>query len=98
MQYDKSVPGLGLGDIPYCLKVGKATATDFHTLFIALGAREQHPSALEHGLPAPTGTARRAAPAGGEGLPLLAEFYAPGGPAGWAVDISEAWKHPELKD
>ena len=32
MQYDKSVPGWGLGDIPYCLKVGKGNCTDFHTL------------------------------------------------------------------
>ena len=33
MEYDKSVPGWGLGDIPYCLKVGKGNCTDFHTLF-----------------------------------------------------------------
>src|SRR6185295_4840564 len=36
MQYDKTVPGWGLGDIPYCLKIGKGNCTDFHSLFIAL--------------------------------------------------------------
>src|SRR5262249_15844074 len=36
MKYDTSVAGWGVGDVPYCLKVGKGNCTDFHTLFIAL--------------------------------------------------------------
>ena len=37
MQYDKSVPGFGLGDIPYCLKVGKATAPTTWAFSLAYG-------------------------------------------------------------
>jgi len=79
MQYDKSVPGWGLGDIPYCLKVGKGNCTDFHTLFIALARADGIPARWNVGFPL----------AYGDGTPG----------AGWIpVDISEARKHPELKD
>jgi len=51
MQYDKSVPGYGLGDIPYCLKVGKGNCTDFHTLFIALARASSIPARWNMGFP-----------------------------------------------
>jgi transglutaminase-like putative cysteine protease len=98
MQYDKSVPGYGLGDIPYCLKIGKGNCTDFHTLFIALARASGIPARWNMGFPLAYGSG---APGGQEvpvgGYHCWAEFYAPG--AGWVpVDISEARKHPELKD
>jgi transglutaminase-like putative cysteine protease len=99
MQYDKSVPGWGLGDIPYCLKVGKGNCTDFHSLFIALARTSGIPARWSIGFPLAYGDGRDAAVASQDvkGYHCWAEFYAPG--AGWVpVDISEARKHPELKD
>src|SRR2546428_11726294 len=95
MQYDKSVPGWGLGDIPCCLKVGKGHCTDFHTLFIALARASGIPARWNMGFPLAYGT--EAGSPQVSGYHCWAEFYAPG--AGWVpVDISEARKHPELKD
>jgi len=98
MQYDKSVPGWGLGDIPYCLKIGKGNCTDFHTLFIALARSAGIPARWNIGFPLAYGEGKT--DAGDQtvaGYHCWAEFYAPG--AGWVpVDISEARKHPELKD
>jgi len=98
MQYDKSVPGFGLGDIPYCLKVGKGNCTDFHTLFIALARASGIPARWNMGFPLAYGDgAPGPDPQEVKGYHCWAEFYAPG--AGWVpVDISEARKHPELKD
>jgi transglutaminase-like putative cysteine protease len=98
MQYDKSVPGWGLGDIPYCLKVGKGNCTDFHTLFIALARASGIPARWNIGFPLAYGDGKAAAaPQEVQGYHCWAEFYAPG--AGWVpVDISEARKHPEMKD
>jgi len=99
MEYDKSVPGWGLGDIPYCLRVGKGNCTDFHTLFIALARASGIPARWNMGFPLAYGDGRSPA---AESIPVQgyhcwAEFYAPG--AGWVpVDISEARKHPELRD
>ena len=95
MQYDKSVPGWGLGDIPYCLKVGKGNCTDFHTLFIALARASGIPARWNMGFPLAYGA--EAGTPQVSGYHCWAEFYAPG--AGWMpVDISEARKHPELKE
>jgi transglutaminase-like putative cysteine protease len=98
MQYDKSVPGFGLGDIPYCLKIGKGNCTDFHTLFIALARASGIPARWNMGFPLAYGDGRADAPPPPvAGYHCWAEFWAPG--AGWVpVDISEARKHPELKD
>jgi len=99
MQYDKSVPGYGLGDIPYCLKVGKGNCTDFHTLFMSLARASDIPVRWNMGFSLMYGDGR-ATPAVDQpvqGYHCWAEFWAPG--AGWVpVDISEARKHPELKD
>jgi transglutaminase-like putative cysteine protease len=98
MQYDKSVPGWGLGDIPYCLKVGKGNCTDFHSLFIALARASGIPARWSIGFPLAYGEGTPGAgPQEVKGYHCWAEFYAPG--AGWVpVDISEARKHPELKE
>jgi transglutaminase-like putative cysteine protease len=99
MQYDKSVPGWGLGDIPYCLRVGKGNCTDFHSLFIALARTSGIPARWNIGFPLAYGDGQTGgdAPQEVSGYHCWAEFYAPG--AGWVpVDISEARKHPELKD
>src|SRR5881628_272486 len=98
MQYDKTVPGWGLGDIPYCLKVGKGNCTDFHTLFIALARSAGIPARWNIGFPLAYGEGKTdAGDQSVAGYHCWAEFYAPG--AGWVpVDISEARKHPELKD
>ena len=98
MQYDKSVPGYGLGDIPYCLKVGKGNCTDFHSLFIALARTSGIPARWNIGFPLAYGDGKATGqPQAVQGYHCWAEFYAPG--AGWVpVDISEARKHPELKD
>jgi transglutaminase-like putative cysteine protease len=99
MQYDKSVPGYGLGDIPYCLKVGKGNCTDFHSLFIALARTSGIPARWNIGFPLAYGDGKGSVgtPQPIAGYHCWAEFYAPG--AGWVpVDISEARKHPELKD
>src|SRR5947199_8093805 len=97
MQYDKSVPGWGLGDIPYCLKIGKGNCTDFHTLFIGLARASGIPARWNIGFPLAYGDGSDHAAQDVAGYHCWAEFYAPG--AGWVpVDISEARKHPELKD
>src|SRR5262245_29574556 len=98
MQYDKSVPGWGLGDVPYCLKVGKGNCTDFHTLFISLARASGIPARWNMGFPLAYGDGKGAEPPPPVGgYHCWAEFYAPG--AGWVpVDISEARKHPELKE
>ncbi len=99
MAYDKTVPGWGLGDIPYCLKVGKGNCTDFHTLFIALARANGIPARWNIGFPLAyaDGTPRPADPVLVAGYHCWAEFFAPG--AGWVpVDISEARRHPELRD
>src|SRR5207244_2870457 len=82
--------GWGLGDIPYCLKVGKGNCTDYHTLFIALARATGIPARWNMGFPVAYGDGK--ADTGDQtvaGYHCWAEFYAPG--AGWVpVDISEA--------
>jgi transglutaminase-like putative cysteine protease len=98
MRYEKSAPGSGRGDVPYCLKVGRGNCTDFHTLFIALARASGIPARWNMGFPLDYGDGTRGGePQDVKGYHCWAEFYAPG--AGWVpVDISEARRHPELKD
>ena len=83
MNYDKSVPGWGLGDVPYCLKVGKGNCTDFHTLFIALARADGIPARWNIGFPLAygDGTAQQGDPVPVAGYHCWAEFFAPG--TGW---------------
>lgn len=97
MRYDKSTPGWGLGDVPYCLRIGKGNCTDFHSLFMALARAADVPTRWNMGFPLAYGP-----PAPGERVPVQgyhcwAEFWDP--TTGWVpVDVSEARKHPELHD
>src|SRR5207302_178803 len=85
MQYDKTVPGWGLGDIPYCLKVGKGNCTDFHTLFIALARASGIPARWNMGFPLAYGDGTAGGPQEVKGYHCWAEFYAPG--AGWVPRV-----------
>src|SRR5262249_19007767 len=82
-----------------CLKVGKGNCTDFHTLFIALARASGIPARWSIGFALAYGDGRTAlvTDQAVSGYHCWAEFYAPH--VGWIpVDISEARKHPELKD
>ncbi len=93
MKYDKSGTGWGHGDVLWACDSKRGNCTDFHSLFISM-ARSQHiPARFEIGFPLP------ADKQSGEiaGYHCWADFYVDS--AGWVpVDISEAWKHPELHD
>lgn len=97
MAYDKSVPGWGLGDVPYCLRIGKGNCTDFHSLFMALARAADIPTRWNMGFPLAYGPPARGVATPVQGYHCWAEFWDPD--AGWVpVDISEARKHPELRD
>jgi len=97
MEYDKSTPGWGLGDIPYCLRIGKGNCTDFHSLFMALARASDIPTRWNLGFPLAYGPAKQDATVPVQGYHCWAEFWDP--EAGWVpVDISEARKHPDLRD
>lgn len=91
--YDKSQPGYGRGDSSWVCDSRTGNCTDFHSLFISLARSEKIPARFEIGFPLPTER--------GEGViagyHCWAMFHESG--RGWMpVDISEADKHPELKD
>jgi transglutaminase-like putative cysteine protease len=97
MAYDKSVPGWGLGDVPYCLRVGKGNCTDFHSLFMALARAVDLPTRWNMGFPLAYGPPAPGVATPVQGYHCWAEFWEPD--AGWVpVDISEARKRPELRD
>src|SRR5262249_57082527 len=71
--------------------------TDFHTLFIAIARARGIPARWSIGFPLAYGDGAPATDQTVAGYHCWAEFYAPG--VGWLpVDVSEARKHPELKD
>ncbi len=92
MVYDKSVPGWGRGDTRRACLLGKGNCTDFHSLFISMARAERIPARFKIGVVIPQ------EPSGVvPGYHCWAEFYEQG--QGWVpVDVSEAWKHPELAD
>lgn len=92
MKYDKSKPGYGKGDVLWACDSKTGNCTDFHSLFISLARSRSIPARFEIGFPIP-------ADANGSlgGYHCWAWFFAE--EQGWVpVDISEADKHPELKD
>ena len=92
MRYDKSRPGYGRGDARWACRSGFGNCTDFHSLFIAIARDRAIPAKFEIGFPLPSGADE------GEiaGYHCWASFYVDG--RGWIpVDISEADKHPELR-
>lgn len=93
VKYDKSRPGYGNGDVLWVCDSQFGNCTDFHSLFISLARSLKIPAHFEIGFPLPpehgAGTIA--------GYHCWAMFHVSG--KGWVpVDISEADKHPELKE
>jgi len=93
MKYDKSKPGYGNGDSVWACDSKTGNCTDFHSLFISLARSKELPARFEIGFPLPTDKREGVI----KGYHCWAWYFAQG--KGWTpVDISEADKHPELKD
>jgi hypothetical protein len=93
VKYDKSRPGYGTGDSEWVCDSRFGNCTDFHSLFIGWSRAHQLPARFEIGfsLPAERGEGEIA------GYHCWAFFYVDG--HGWIpVDISEADKHPDMKE
>jgi transglutaminase-like putative cysteine protease len=93
VRYDKSQPGYGQGDVLWVCDSRFGNCTDFHSLFISLARSQDLPARFEIGFPLP--------PERGQGsiggYHCWALFYTD--KQGWVpVDISEADKHPEMKE
>jgi transglutaminase-like putative cysteine protease len=92
MRYDKSGTGWGRGDAIYACDVKTGNCTDFHAYFIALARSIGIPARFAIGATIPADKNEGAI----EGYHCWAEFFADGR---WVpVDISEAWKNPQLAD
>jgi transglutaminase-like putative cysteine protease len=92
VRYDKSQPGYGNGDVLWVCNSRFGNCTDFHSLFISLARAKGLPARFEIGLALP--------PERGEGsiggYHCWGLFYIDD--EGWVpVDISEADKHPDMK-
>ncbi|WP_419189874.1 transglutaminase-like domain-containing protein [Stieleria marina] len=93
VRYDKSEPGYGNGDVLWVCDSRFGNCTDFHSLFIAMARASKIPARFEIGFPLPTD--KSSGKIGG--YHCWASFY--DSSRGWfPVDISEADKHPELKE
>ena len=94
MKYNKpaDIKGWGKGDAVWACDSKFGNCTDFHSLFIASARNLKIPSKFEIGFPIPVGS--NSGTVGG--YHCWAKFLADGK---WLpVDISEADKHPELKE
>jgi transglutaminase-like putative cysteine protease len=92
MRYDKSGTGWGKGDAVYACDVRAGNCSDFHSYFIALARSIGIPARFAVGATIPAD--KNEGPI--EGYHCWAEFLANGQ---WVpVDISEAWKNPDLVD
>ena len=93
MRYDKSQPGYGNGDSEWACQSGFGNCTDFHSLFIALARSRSLPGRFEIGFPLPTDKKQGSI----GGYHCWAFFH--DAKSGWVpTDISEADKHPEMKE
>ena len=93
MAYDKTKPGYGHGDSNWACDSRTGNCTDFHSLFISLARNQRLPARFEIGFPLPAD--QSAGTVGG--YHCWAWFYAE--TKGWVpVDISEADKHPEMRE
>jgi transglutaminase-like putative cysteine protease len=92
MKYDKSGTGWGRGDTLWACDAKRGNCTDFHSLFASMARSQQIPTRFMIGFPLPTDSNAGEIP----GYHCWSDFYVDR--EGWIpVDISEAWKHPELK-
>ncbi len=93
MSYDKSQPGYGHGDAVWACDSKTGNCTDFHSLFVSLARSSNIPARFEIGFSLPSDETEGTI----GGYHCWAWFHVEG--TGWTpVDISEADKHPELKD
>ncbi len=93
VRYDKSRPGYGQGDVLWVCDSRFGNCTDFHSLFISWARSKGLPARFEIGFPLPP--KRGVGKVGG--YHCWAWFHREN--KGWApVDISEADKHPQLKE
>ena len=92
MHYAKSGRGWGRGDAIYACDAKTGNCTDFHAYFVALARSIGIPARFAIGATIPAEKNEGVI----DGYHCWAEFFADGC---WVpVDISEAWKHPELAD
>jgi transglutaminase-like putative cysteine protease len=92
MRYDKSGTGWGKGDAMRACDIRTGNCSDFHAYFIALARSVSIPARFAIGATIPADKNEGAI----EGYHCWAEFFADGR---WVpVDISEAWKNPQLAD
>lgn len=93
MKYDKSRPGYGNGDSVWACDSQFGNCTDFHSLFISLARAKGLPARFEIGFPIPDSRGKGTI----GGYHCWAFFHTD--KHGWVpTDISEADKHPEMKD
>ena len=93
VRYDKSQPGYGNGDVLWVCDSQTGNCTDFHSLFISLARSQGLPARFEIGFPLDPQRGQGSI----RGYHCWAFFFIDR--HGWVpVDISEADKHPELKD
>jgi transglutaminase-like putative cysteine protease len=93
LRYDKSGTGWGHGDTLWACDSKRGNCTDFHSLFISMARSQRIPARFAIGFQLPADKHSAEVP----GYHCWADFYVES--AGWIpVDISEAWKHPELQN
>lgn len=91
VKYDKTKPGYGNGDVLWVCDSRTGNCTDFHSLFISMARSQAIPAKFEIGFPIPS------EPSGSIGGYHCWASYLDGDR--WIpVDISEADKHPEMKE
>jgi transglutaminase-like putative cysteine protease len=93
VRYDKTGTGWGNGDTLWVCDSKHGNCTDFHSLFMSMARSQQIPSRFQIGFSVPAAKSS----ADIAGYHCWSSFFVNG--TGWVpVDISEAWKHQELKD
>lgn len=93
VRYDKSKPGYGNGDVLWVCDSRFGNCTDFHSLFISWARAKGLPARFEIGFPLPPKRGKGTV----GGYHCWALFHSD--QRGWVpVDISEADKHPEMKE
>lgn len=93
MKYDKTGSGWGHGDTLWACDSKRGNCTDFHSVFISMARSQRIPARFEIGFPIPAGKHSSEV----AGYHCWTEFYIDS--IGWIpIDISEAWKHQELRD
>ncbi len=93
LKYGKDKPGWGNGDSVWACDSKTGNCTDFHSLFLSLARLRGIPAKFEIGFPLPDKRGAGDVP----GYHCWAKFRPEG--KGWiSVDISEANKHPEMRD